>query len=100
MARGIGHLKLFRNREGHCRVSYSHMEGTFKLGQWVSDLRKRSVATPIRRKVQLDELGFIWDVSEEQWQSGFTHLEAFRKAYGHCLVPQQYQSSDGYRLGV
>jgi hypothetical protein len=34
--RGFGALKKFKAREGHCRVRQSHLEGTFKLGQWVS----------------------------------------------------------------
>jgi Helicase associated domain len=34
--RGFGALKKFKAREGHCQVPQSHLEGTFKLGQWVS----------------------------------------------------------------
>jgi len=49
--------------------------------------------------VQLDELGFVWDVFDERWQIGLAHLETFKKEFGHCLVPQQYKTTDGYPLG-
>ena len=37
---GFVALKKFKAREGHCRVSQQHVEGTFKLGQWVSSQRQ------------------------------------------------------------
>jgi hypothetical protein len=33
---GFAALKTFHAREGHCRVPKPHVEGTFKLGAWVS----------------------------------------------------------------
>ena len=32
---GFAALKKFKAREGHCLVPDGHVEGTFKLGQWV-----------------------------------------------------------------
>ena len=34
---GFAALKTFKAREGHCLVPADHVEGTFKLGQWVSN---------------------------------------------------------------
>ena len=33
---GFAALTTFKAREGHCRVPPLHVEGTFKLGQWVN----------------------------------------------------------------
>ena len=34
---GFAALTTFKAREGHCRVPERHVEGTFKLGRWVSN---------------------------------------------------------------
>ena len=37
---GFAALTTFKAREGHCRVPKPHIEGTFKLGSWVSEQRQ------------------------------------------------------------
>jgi hypothetical protein len=61
--RGFAALKKFKAREGHCQVLQSHLEGPFKLGQWVSVQRvfKGKIAN---RKRRLDAIGFVWDLQE------------------------------------
>ena len=58
--RGFATLKKFKAREGHCRVPQSHLEGTFKLGQWVAVQRysyfKDRIAAD--RKRRLDAIGY------------------------------------------
>ena len=39
---GFAALKKFKAREGHCLVPVKHVEGAFRLGQWVSNLRHQS----------------------------------------------------------
>lgn len=48
--RGFAALSKFRAREGHsCRWRH-HVEGGFKLGQWVSVQRYRKHLVPVERK--------------------------------------------------
>jgi hypothetical protein len=75
------------------------MEEQFKLGQWVSEQRKRESTISIDRKRRLDDLGFVWDPFNLDWEEGAEHLQAFIRAHGHCNVPQQSKSPNGYRLG-
>jgi len=53
-------LTKFYKREGHCRVTQKWMEGSVKLGTWVSSQRqKKAKLTPIQIN-RLNSLGFIW----------------------------------------
>ncbi|HAH64505.1 MAG TPA: hypothetical protein DCL72_03290, partial [Rhizobiales bacterium] len=38
---GFAALIKFKAREGHCRVPTSHIEGKYKLGQWVANTHSR-----------------------------------------------------------
>jgi hypothetical protein len=71
--RGFATHKKFKAREGNCQVSVSHLEGTFKLGQWVSVQRYfKDTMTP-NRKRRLDAIGFVWDRAEGLWANGGSH---------------------------
>ena len=55
-------LTKFRKREGHCRVTKSHISNGIKLGHWVKRQRRtKDQLTPERIK-RLNSLGFIWKV--------------------------------------
>ena len=58
-------------REGHCNVPDRHLEEGQKLGRWVGKQRQRWKAGKLstEKQRQLDQLDFVWDVLEEQWQS-------------------------------
>jgi superfamily II DNA or RNA helicase len=96
---GFRHLKTYKEREGHCRVPARHGENGFRLGQWVSVQRQKSVRMSQDRKERLDGLGFVWDPFEADWEEGFKHLQAYVKEHKHCRVPRQYKTPDGYNLG-
>jgi superfamily II DNA or RNA helicase len=57
---GFAGLMIFKAREGHCRVPRGKIEGTFKLGSWVSYQRKLADSIPAERRKRLDEIGFVW----------------------------------------
>jgi len=46
---------------------------------------------------QLDELGFIWDPHEADWEEQFGELKRFKEANRHCEVPDKYPENP--RLG-
>ena len=65
-------LNEYRDREGHCRVSQRHREGGFPLGEWVSRQRQNRIHLLLERRERLEALGFVWDVLEANWESGFS----------------------------
>jgi Helicase associated domain len=89
--RGFATLRKFRAREGHCCPSRYHVEGNFKLGDWVSVQRYRKGLLPIERKRRLDAIGFIWDWRDYHWEQNFSALKKFKRRKGHCCVPIIYK---------
>ena len=92
-------LSKYKAREGHCRVPLRHVEGTVKLGQWVSEQRKQRDTMPAKRRQRLDEIGLVWDAPEHQWEEGFAALNKFKAREGHCRVPARYVEGT-YGLGI
>jgi hypothetical protein len=52
------------------------------------------------RRQRLEQLpGWFWDPFSTRWEDGFSRLKEFSERKGHCRVPQQHKTEDGYRLG-
>jgi len=96
---GFIYLQRFHAREGHSKVTQSHLEDGFKLGVWVGKQRGRREGLTKDRRRRLDELGFVWDPLDQQWEEGFSRLTAFQALEGHCRVHPDY-SEGGFKLGV
>jgi hypothetical protein len=47
----------------------------------------------------LDELGFVWDVLETDWEEGFNYLKAYNRTANHCNVPKMHKEK-GFPLGI
>jgi superfamily II DNA or RNA helicase len=97
---GFGHLQAFVKTHGHCRIPdrYQTADG-YRLRWWVNNQRTSEDNTPPERKARLDALGFVWDPFSAQWEEGFGHVQAFVQKHGHCRVPTNHRTADGYRLG-
>ena len=87
---GFAALTIFNAREGHCNVPVLHIEGTVRLGQWVSIQRSNRDAMPAERRQRLGSIGFVWDTLEEAWEEGFAALTTFKVRKGHCSVPKPH----------
>lgn len=99
---GFRHLSEFAKCEGHCRIPqrYRTSEG-FRLGEWIGKQRAAINDLPVERKERLEAVpGWVWDVLTEQWEIGFRHLTEFAEREGHCRVPANYRTINGYRLGT
>jgi hypothetical protein len=96
---GFNCLKAYKERNGHCRVPVSHKEKGFNLGLWVSNQRRLKSQIAVERRQRLDALGFIWDVNEADWETGYRLLNRYKERMGHCLVPQK-STENGFRLGL
>lgn len=90
-------LKSFVASEGHCRVhpKFKTKEG-FALGNFIQIQRRKHKDGGLKpdEYAALNELGFIWDVGEEQWESRFEELRNFVAANGHAIVPKQLLGVD------
>src|SRR5262249_6548728 len=82
-AEGFRYLTIYKEREGHCRIPFSHMEDGFRLGGWVNKQRHNQTLSEARRQ-QLDELGFVWDPHETDWAEGFRYLTIYKQPEDHC----------------
>jgi len=90
---GFAHLKLYKEREDHCRVPRGHKENGFPLDQWISVQRAKKDKLLPERRQRLDELGFVWDAREAAWEEGFRHLKLYKEREGHCRVPVSHQEN-------
>ncbi len=96
---GFSYLKRYKERVGDCRVPTLHKEDGFSLGHWVVTQRKSKELLTQQRRRRLDELSFVWDPLEADWEEGFSFLKLYREREGHCLVPQRRKEENGFRLG-
>jgi hypothetical protein len=97
-AEGLRYLTIYKQREGHCRVPYGHMENGFRLGQWVRTQRGNADTLSTTRRQQLEELGFVWDPLETGWAEGLRYLTIYKEREGHCRVPVTHKEN-GFPLG-
>ena len=94
-----GRLRIYKEREGDCRVPQQYIENGYRLGQWVAVQRRNESILTDERRLRLNALGFVWDPYEADWEEGFRYLTAYKERTGDCRVPAQYVSPEGYKLG-
>src|SRR5262249_32780385 len=69
--RAFAALCKFRAREAHCCPRRDHIEGGFKLDQWVCVQRYLKDDVLPERKRRLDAIGFVWDWRDNLWEQNF-----------------------------
>jgi hypothetical protein len=96
---GFAALSKFRRRKGHCCPPTNHVEGKFKLGQWVITQRYLKNDLSVERKKGLDRIDFVWNWRDFAWEQGFAALLKFKRREGHCRVPIHHREGN-FRLGL
>ena len=91
---GLEQLKRFKAEHGHCEVALV-ADGNTVLLRWAtrqSSLLMRG-ALDIKRKTQLDALGFTWtaEANDRGWEEKFTRLKNYRARHGHADVPSRWR---------
>ena len=86
----LAELKAYHKRHGHCRITN---KGYRELGVWASELRAAKPRLSRARVTALGRLGFEWTPHKTEWKNRFAELKAFKKKFGHCLVPMENYSN-------
>jgi superfamily II DNA or RNA helicase len=95
------YLQQFVNREGHALVPQEHLEGKFRLGNWVTRQRFRNSTGTLnpKRVERLEALPrWSWNLLADQWEEGFAQLVRFADREKHARVHADHVERD-YRLG-
>jgi superfamily II DNA or RNA helicase len=97
---GFRHLEEYVKAKGHCTIptTYISPDG-FKLGNWA--VLQRTTKDKLSQ-VRIDRLetlsSWSWDLFKDKWEEGFRHLKMYVEQEGHCKIPSNYISPDGYNL--
>ena len=94
----LKYLVIYKEEFGDCLVPSPFTFNDYDLGSWVNKQRLRKDKLKPQRLESLNELGFVWDISNAQWEDGFKYLVTYKEEFGDCLVPISFQSNV-YRLG-
>ena len=98
----FGLLETFTENEGNAMVTqeFKTADG-YALGSWVSGQRYLKNTMPAERRQRLEALpGWVWDVTDAQWEVGFAALEQYVEEHTHARVIRSYKTADGYALGI
>ena len=92
-------IKKYKERFGHCNVPKKWTEDK-SLGKWVSWQREAYKNKTLEKKriKHLEEIGFVWDKLEAQWEEKFNALKEYKNDHGRCNVPYNWEK-DGIKLG-
>mmetsp|Transcript_1920 Transcript_1920/g.5285 ORF Transcript_1920/g.5285 Transcript_1920/m.5285 type:complete len:661 (-) Transcript_1920:1800-3782(-) len=101
----VENLKYFKNHFGDCLVPkhYITQEG-FKLGQWVSRLRRRYFRLDDKLVETFDQLGFRWKLKGTRvglkWTERLALLQQYKEIHGNVDVDRKYvDEKTGFELG-
>ena len=94
---------LYKERTGkpNAPISYKTPEG-YQLGKWQSHQRenyKKGKLSPDRIK-RLEEIGFTWELLDEQFEQGFQETLLYKERTGNTNAPTIYKTPEGFRLGA
>ncbi len=85
--------------------NYTTSDG-YKLGSQVHTVRQiekgtsRGTRLTLVQKARLDEIGFKWDATIRiDFEKFYNHLVEYKAEFGNLLVPTEYITDDGYKLG-
>jgi hypothetical protein len=96
-------MDSFYERERHARVPHTHVEGGYRLGHKINNMRRQYSAgrlAPERvRELELRYRMWIWDDLAERWRAFLAAMDGFYRREGHANVPRAHIES-GYPLGA
>ncbi len=96
--RGFDAAVQYFVQNGHLNVpcQYETREG-FKLGAWLSSLRKRRNRLSLEQQQQLDRLHMNWDGrNQSQWKKAYQEALRYYQQHGNIDVPLAYEADGIY----
>tara|TARA_B100000768_G_scaffold181852_1_gene206891 strand:- start:89 stop:1753 length:1665 start_codon:yes stop_codon:yes gene_type:complete len=95
------HMEKFYQNEGHSNVpNHFKCEDDYPLGSRCSSIRNvNQFMNDNIKKQQLEKIGFSWDPLLDKWEKFWKELLKYHEVNGHCKVPYNEITNDGYRLG-
>ena len=96
-------LLAFKKEHGHCNVPRKF---NTQLGGWIASQRMQ-YARPNHGSLStesigmLEKIGFVWNVSDHNWNLRYGELLAYKRENGHTNVPNNYPQNKelGYWVG-
>ena len=81
-------LKQYFEENGHTKVPFKNPD----LGIWVftQRRRRRKENLSIEKVALLDNIDFLWDPQEEEWQKQYLQLRKYFKDNCHVSVPRNH----------
>jgi hypothetical protein len=86
-----GELIKYKEQCGDCNVHANWPENK-QLGTWVSRQRgdyQKGILSKDRIK-RLEDIGFVWNPIDSQWEEMFIELTEYKDKHGDCNVPCQW----------
>jgi rRNA maturation protein Rpf1 len=100
--KGFQETLLYKERTGNPNAIrfYQTNEG-FRLGIWQSSQSKfyRDGRMSPERIKRFEEIGFIWDKFEKQFEKGFQETLLYNEKFGNPNAIRFYRTDEGYKLG-
>jgi len=100
--KGFQETLLYKKRTGNPNApnGYKTIDG-YLLGRWQRNLmtRHKKGKLSLDRVRRLEEIGFTWEIQEEQFEKGFEKTLLYKNNTGNPNAPQSYKTHDGYPLG-
>jgi len=89
-------LDEFRTKNGHCLVPQIYKVNK-ALGRWVNDQRNNNKNGRLSqaRIDLLNDLQFVWDTKEYEWDKKLELLNSFFNEHGHFDIKQKDKKYDG-----
>jgi Helicase associated domain len=99
--KGYNFLLEYSKSTGNCYVPLNYVtDDGFKLGRWTNNQKNRfSKNEPERQKKLIQLNGWKFDPLEDLWSTGYAHLKEFIDLNDHALVPHEFMTKDGFKLG-
>jgi superfamily II DNA or RNA helicase len=100
--KGFRETLIYKNRTGDANAFklFVTPEG-YRLGHWQgiqrSNYKKGKLSSD--RIKRLEEIGFVWEILEEQFEKGFQETLSYKESTGNPNVPQHYNTPEGFHLG-
>lgn len=101
--------EAYYREHGNLLVTQDYVtEDGYNLGQWLSSQRKcycklkssEKSSQEMERFQRLESIGMTWNTYDARWEKYFKAAEKYYHEYGNLLVPSDYQTEDGLKLGI